>query len=591
MAKQTLLSEKKSTVGSPYCYYSLDVTPSNRTTNSVKLKFDIKSHLANKDSWLGQGSSMGLTLYISADNFNTSAELKKTNVTWSGTSVKEKSIEITVSNLNPTQTKLKNVKVRVLRSNNSTSTDSNNSCYLKWTDVADISIDAGHTPPDGVTFAISEQNQQLVNAEIGNDLFVEYLSQKQFNISANVYESATINEYQIINSNTAYISSSNPFSINCALIKLLKSEDNKIPIKAKVIDNLNTSGESITNFYKYVPYIPISLVETNTIVRRNGQKSGRAKLNILGSFYSSNIGHICQGNLYGETEDTEFLNNKNYYMYDVGEYILLEKDVDYHVGDYIEEYFTTVYEKDSEVYKPTIKYKFWEYGTTEPGTYSNTIPSSNITISSNSFSVSNYEIGSTNTSASNYFDPDKSYRVKIYVSDSFNSYESSEKAIPRGEYIWGEYKDRVDFKKITCNETISAKGDIMVGGYKIGNSSYHYMSTQATITGDLDWHTAEEITLDLPKGTYMFLWSAKVMPVNAGNTDAVDVGLGYGGYSPTAPDIVSTPVHDTYGGYVKGINHLYTKSSDGNLTLTLKVRANQNVKYLNGAITVIRIGN
>ena len=56
MAYQKILDQKQSTYGSPYCIYTVEVQPSSRTENSVKLKVKVTSHLKYSDSYLHDGS-------------------------------------------------------------------------------------------------------------------------------------------------------------------------------------------------------------------------------------------------------------------------------------------------------------------------------------------------------------------------------------------------------------------------------------------------------------------------------------------------------------------------------------------------------
>lgn len=265
-----------------------------------------------------------------------------------------------------------------------------------------VELDKLHKVPDNVQYTITEKNQKLINAGIGNNVFVKDLSIKSFNISGTTYDGTTIKEYAIFNRLNAFSSQTLPLILDLSKYELETDTTyvTKIPIKAQIIDSFDTAGYSETNLYNYIQYSKINLTETSTTVKRNGQTSGKVKLNIVGNLFNGVVGNVNQSS-----------------------------------------------------YKPTIKYKFWKANATEPSSYSYTIPATNISVAGNEFKVSNYEIGTTTETATNHFNPDYAYKVKIYVEDNFTSYSSQEKSIPVGEATWTEYKDRVDFKKATIKGT------------------------------------------------------------------------------------------------------------------------------------------
>ena len=305
-----------------------------------------------------------------------------------------------------------------------------------------------HKPPQINSYTITETNQDLINVGVANDLFVANLSKKSVNINYTLYDNSTLTKATVVNGSNV-VEGNLPLLLdytqkNLSIVNV--SNQYKVPIVVKVKDSLNGEGSSNTNYYDYIPYIPVSFT-TTTKAKRVGQLSGQVALDIEGVYYNNSIGNVSQGNTYNETQDTEFLDDKNYYILD-NTYTLLEKSVDYQVGDDIETYFTTVYD-ESGTYKPTILYKYWKYGEDEPATYENTILDENITVSNGVFSVSSLNIGSTDETDDNYFNPEFAYRIKIYVEDYFTNVESNELSITIGEAVWTEYKDRVDFKQLT----------------------------------------------------------------------------------------------------------------------------------------------
>ena len=108
---QTILNEKKSTVGNPYAFFTVQVTPSNRTTNSVKLAITVKSHLQWSDSLLGTGYTM--TGYLKVNDTSYSITLKTSSEVWSGTTVYTATRTITINELDSATTSLTGVTFRV----------------------------------------------------------------------------------------------------------------------------------------------------------------------------------------------------------------------------------------------------------------------------------------------------------------------------------------------------------------------------------------------------------------------------------------------------------------------------------------------
>ena len=258
-----------------------------------------------------------------------------------------------------------------------------------------FALDQLHKLPDEVTFDILEVNEELINAGVSNDVFIKDLSIKSFNISGNTYDNATVKEYGILNRIVPYGTTTLPLIIDFSQNEILTDLTyvTKVPITGRIIDSYDTAGFSETLLFDYVLYNKINLIETSTTAKRNGQTSGKVRLNINGNLYNGIVGNI-----------------------------------------------------DQSTYKPIVKYKFWQTGTEEPTTYDYEIPSNNITIENGVFSVSNYEIGSSVETDINWFNPENAYKVKIYVEDNFTTYESQEKSVPVGESTWTEYRNRVDFK-------------------------------------------------------------------------------------------------------------------------------------------------
>ena len=84
MAYQTILSKQESTYGSPYCIYTVEVQPSERKEESVKLTVKVTSHLKYSDSHLGDGYTLTGRLTIE-DKDKISIPIKSSTAVWNGT--------------------------------------------------------------------------------------------------------------------------------------------------------------------------------------------------------------------------------------------------------------------------------------------------------------------------------------------------------------------------------------------------------------------------------------------------------------------------------------------------------------------------
>lgn len=383
----TILNEKKSDGGSPYIFYTIDASVSNRKVNSIDVSYTVTSHLQYSSSSLNTGT---LTSYITLNGTEYALTLKTSSQHWSGTTRHTSSNKVTVTGLSSSQTALDNIKFRVTRESGGTSGK------LGSTSCSNLTIPIGHTAPTNVSYTIEETNQKLIDAQLPETIWVKNLSQKKITLNYTLHDNATVKYYGYADTYKMYGQKSNPFVTNPSNINK-DNKTNKVTVYGYIEDSLGAIGKSNSTRYDFIEYIVTSLNESTTRVNRNGQLSGRAKLNIKGSFFNGIIGTINQ----------------------------------------------------SGNYKPTIKYKYWKLNDQEPETFDNIISADNITISNNTFAVNDLEIGSSDETAANHFNPDYAYRVKIYVEDNFTSYTSQEKPIPVGEATWTEYKDRVDFKKIT----------------------------------------------------------------------------------------------------------------------------------------------
>lgn len=345
-----------------------------------------------------------------------------------------------------------------------------------------------HKPPLINSWSMGEINPQLSNIGIPLGTYVRYLSQVQVNlIDATYYDGASFNKMELdVESTDGYKKFASLVGNPAILTPISTHVDRELFLK--LYDNKGGSAVDESGFSYFFTVIDYSNITINGSVKREGQTSGQVSISCDGSYFNGKIGNINQGNTYSETQDVEFLDDKNYYILN-NDYVLLIEGTDYNVGDSIENYFTTVYEV-SNSYKPTIKYKFWEVGNTEPdwddvSVQVITINPNNITISDGTYDVSSLYIGSTTEgeqqSGSYYFDYKKAYRLKIQVSDNFKSIETTELSITVGLPVWSEYPDHVDFRKITVNN-----GPLIVVDNYVKNISSIVAGGTTTLTYDIE---------------------------------------------------------------------------------------------------------
>lgn len=413
-------------------YY--DQTSSDIINNQSRIKLEYGVTI--KGSWYGQYKVTG-TIYQKINNTWTS--ISSTTYTSSlatqsaGTYSRGTLTDIII----PHDTS-GNAQVRVGVSVTGTSGIIGTQSYLYIYDLPQIT-----EQPEITEVVTEETNTTLTGYSVPNNTYVNFLSNKKYTLTLYNPRAETVSTYEVFNGESydnkraTSTSSTNIVTLNFNNIDMVLSPNTGKP---KMFAEVNFSGGR----YIYTPitgddmafinYQKPQFIPTSTTTKRNGQLSGKVYLNASGTYFNGTIGTLNQGG----------------------------------------------------TYKPTIKYKFWKSGSSEPSSYGYTVPAASITISSGTFSISNYEIGSDNPSATNYFDYNYSYNVKILIQDSFGSttQTTTQTTVIVGEPVWTEYKDRVDFKKATINKgttTIDSTG-ITTNKLKASNIEYGTCTLSASDT-------------------------------------------------------------------------------------------------------------
>lgn len=255
-----------------------------------------------------------------------------------------------------------------------------------------INLDNLHTPPAITTIATSEKNTLLE----GYWGIAQHLSVKNITFETTTYDEATISSYQVHHNGVLIGSStSNGMTLNFSDVGTLATfeMDGKTwcTLKFVVIDSFGTTGSSEMQF-EVIKYTKPNLVRTSSDIKRNGQITGKVKLNLIGTFFNQSVNDIAN----------------------------------------------TI----------SLKFTYWKKGDQEPTTYYD-IPfeatDNNIELWEWYVEINGEEI----TDVSKDF----AYNFKIKATDHFNKTSEITLLCPVGEYLWAEFKDRVDFKNITIQGT------------------------------------------------------------------------------------------------------------------------------------------
>lgn len=329
------------------------------------------------------------------------------------------------------------------------------------------------------------------------------LSKKRYTISTVTYDDATITSYAIYQDETLKVQSTSNIIDIDTSNISLTIKDDLLPITIQVVDSLGGTGTIDLYYNTYTQYFVPSFVANATTVKRNGQTSGKVVLNAQANFYNGNIGSVSNS--------------------------------------------------------VTIKYKYWSKNDTEPSEYI-TIPNSSINISGNNITITNYQLGTD-------FSYLNSYNVKLAINDTYSVAQLLSKNVLVGKAVWSEYKDRVDFTKITQNgEEIVTKTAILMGeefetGNTInGNKEYRLYKNLGTLTNS----ESKVFNTDL-QNTYI-ITNYKLYAKNRSSTQCISlpfISLNFqqycSGYMDDA-NTVPTNTNTNMSGYDLIIDITYTKN-------------------------------
>lgn len=261
-----------------------------------------------------------------------------------------------------------------------------------------------HLPPTIETADIVETNQAMITLGVPNTTIVPYLSEKRITLHATTTDDATLT-YKLEHAGTNYIiptsgfQTSNIFNTNYRQNDITYDSNNKARILQRFKDNL---GGEASNWLlvaigsnieqpNVIPYTKPTLERTSTTIKR---KSGN------GTNLTDNKANLNLKATFYKGNDVVGNNNSI----------------------------------------TQIGYKIWATDESEPTNYTPLTP----TISGGNITITDFEISNVLFT--------KVYNYKIIVTDNYGySDEITDGRISTGQPLWTEYKDRVDFLKLTVN--------------------------------------------------------------------------------------------------------------------------------------------
>lgn len=278
----------------------------------------------------------------------------------------------------------------------------------------EVELEKLHTPPLINGLEVSEENIAINDAGV----VVQFLSQKKIGLDVSTYEDSQLVETRAYNNGVLLsTSTTNELSIDFSTVEnlaIIKDGERKYCVLTfEAIDNMGGIGTTGSEF-DVVEYFKPNLIQTSSNVKRNGQASGKVKLNLVGKFFN---------------ESTDVLTN-------------------------------TI----------NLQFAYWKKNEEESTTFYD-IPFEK---TNNDIILSDYALGIDGVEIENV-DKDYAYYFKIKATDAFENSSEIILLCPVGEYVWAEFKDRVDFKKITIkneNPFEYSREERMVGIWEDGRPLY-----------------------------------------------------------------------------------------------------------------------
>lgn len=447
--------------------FTLTVNEDSTSGNSSYLSYSFKlSPVSNGWNWYGFGSDVKYTVTINGVNYTGSID------TYDGRSTVtlKSGSNIEVAH-NSDGTKTINISFSV--------TDTSGSPYPPGNASASdtLTLTALHKSPTASITSITETNSSLFG--VANNVIANYLSVKRFVLSYQVYDSATISADGVavfeqglsqlpatVTVGTSTITVDVDFRNSSLLTSSLESGKTKILFF--IVDSKNGRYPLNTPEYNVIAYQKPNLIQTSSNVKRNGQTTGKGKLNLTGTFYNANVGNTTN----------------------------------------------TI----------SLSYKYWRSDTTEPSDSSYiSIPSSANVGTGNNITISGWGLKNGNTEITN-LNQNYAYKFKIKGVDTFNNTHIIELVLSKGLWIMAKFKDRVDFLNITVggNKVVDS-GSNTNGNYVkyYDGTLICYKSVTASVAMTNAWGSLYEGSMNLGNWPINFTTTPNVQVTNASGTGAM----------------------------------------------------------------------
>ena len=225
-------------------------------------------------------------------------------------------------------------------------------------------------------------------------------SKKTIVYNITTYNSATIKEITLGNykfTPTQDTQNGNLYTITVDFSDWDIVPTTSLTLSTSVTDSKSAITTSSVTWNNVVPYIYPSFNAAESSVKRNGQLSGQIKITLSAKFYNKPI------------EGQQGLIQPSY----------------------------------------TIQYKYYQKGSSSSTWL--TVPSSSITNTNGTLKVSNFVLRDSTGAVYEGFDKNNIYIVDMRIVDQFGEDTLFTKEVPRGQYLWAEFQNSVDFVNPTKN--------------------------------------------------------------------------------------------------------------------------------------------
>lgn len=249
-------------------------------------------------------------------------------------------------------------------------------------------------------------------------------SKKTIVYNITTYNSATIKEITLGNykfTPTQDTQNGNLYTITVDFSDWDIAPTTSLTLSTSITDSKSAITTSSVTWNNVVPYIYPSFNDAECSVKRNGQLSGQIKFTLSARFYNQPI---------------------------TGQQGSIQPSY-------------------------TIQYKYYQKGSSSSTWL--TVPSSSITNTNGTLKVSNFVLRDSTGAVYEGFDKNNIYIVDMRITDQFGETTPFTKEVPRGQYLWAEFQNSVDFVNPTKNgaalltqSDLTQVGDIKITSTNVG---------------------------------------------------------------------------------------------------------------------------